>query len=78
MGLVSSHVAMWFCGYLCSVNRMVTKGLLTRLGCDVTAVGSGRECLAAIAGPGHGFKVSGTTVLDNKIMREGDGGEGGV
>lgn len=40
-----------------SVNRMVTKGLLSRLGCDVTVVGSGRECLAAISSPDHGFKV---------------------
>ncbi|CAI5522355.1 unnamed protein product [Closterium sp. Naga37s-1] len=38
------------------VNRMVTKRMVTRLGCEVTVVGSGRECLAALAGPGHGFK----------------------
>lgn len=40
-----------------SVNRMVTKRMVTRLGCEVTVVGSGRECVAALT-PGHGFKVS--------------------
>lgn len=39
------------------VNRMVTKGLLSRLGCDVTTVGSGREAILALSQPGHGFKV---------------------
>ncbi|XP_073312285.1 ethylene receptor 1-like [Primulina huaijiensis] len=31
-----------------SVGRMVTKGLLTHLGCDVLAVGSGDECVKAV------------------------------
>ncbi|MCO5590831.1 hypothetical protein L7F22_044806 [Adiantum nelumboides] len=39
------------------VNRMVTKGLLSRLGCDVTTVGSGREALLALSQAGHTFKI---------------------
>ncbi|KAL3508873.1 hypothetical protein ACH5RR_028274 [Cinchona calisaya] len=31
------------------VSRMVTKGLLVHLGCDVTTVGSGDECLRAVS-----------------------------
>jgi ethylene receptor len=39
------------------VNRMVTRGLLMRLGCEVTVVGSGRECLQVISQPGQSFQV---------------------
>ncbi|KAI5073382.1 hypothetical protein GOP47_0011395 [Adiantum capillus-veneris] len=39
------------------VNRMVTKGLLSRLGCDVTTVGSGREALLALSQACHTFKI---------------------
>ncbi|CAM6002507.1 unnamed protein product [Sphagnum balticum] len=39
------------------VNRMVTRGLLMRLGCEVTVVSSGRECLQVISQPGQSFKV---------------------
>lgn len=31
------------------VSRMVTKGLLLHLGCDVTTVGSGDECLRVVS-----------------------------
>eukprot|EP00897_Mesotaenium_endlicherianum_P004788 jgi/Mesen1/4337/ME000022S03626 len=54
-----------------SVNRMVTKGLLSRLGCDVTVVGSGRECLSAISFHDHGFKV----LLLDLMMPDMDGYE---
>jgi len=36
---------------------MVTRGLLMRLGCEVTVVSSGRECLQVISQPGQSFKV---------------------
>lgn len=36
---------------------MVTRGLLMRLGCDVTVVSSGRECLQIILQPNQVFKV---------------------
>lgn len=36
---------------------MVTRGLLIRLGCDVTVVSSGRDCLQAISQPGQIFRV---------------------
>ncbi|CAK9275972.1 unnamed protein product [Sphagnum jensenii] len=39
------------------VNRMVTRGLLMRLGCEVTVVSSGRECLQVISQPGQSFQV---------------------
>uniref|UniRef100_A0A0D6R4M0 Ethylene receptor n=1 Tax=Araucaria cunninghamii TaxID=56994 RepID=A0A0D6R4M0_ARACU len=39
------------------VNRMVTRGLLARLGCDVTLASSGRECLQAVSQGGQKFKV---------------------
>eukprot|EP01018_Ginkgo_biloba_P032745 Gb_36440 [translate_table: standard] len=39
------------------VNRMVTRGLLIRLGCDVTVVSSGRECLQVISQTRQNFKV---------------------
>eukprot|EP01018_Ginkgo_biloba_P005353 Gb_11604 [translate_table: standard] len=53
------------------VNRMVTRGLLIRLGCDVTVVGSGHECLEAIAQPGQNFKV----ILLDVCMPDMDGYE---
>ncbi|KAJ7569892.1 hypothetical protein O6H91_01G099000 [Diphasiastrum complanatum] len=40
-----------------SVNRMATRGLLIRLGCDVMVVSSGQECLQVLAQPEHGFRV---------------------
>jgi len=40
------------------LNRIVTKKLLERLGCLVTAVSSGFECLGAISGSGgNSFKI---------------------
>lgn len=39
------------------VNRMVTRSLLARLGCDVTVVDSGHECLQAMSQAGQNFKV---------------------
>ena len=39
------------------VNRTVTKKLLEKLGCQVTAVSSGFECLGAISGSGNSFKI---------------------
>eukprot|EP00246_Nothoceros_aenigmaticus_P002342 TRINITY_DN1318_c0_g1_i2.p1 TRINITY_DN1318_c0_g1~~TRINITY_DN1318_c0_g1_i2.p1 ORF type:complete len:186 (-),score=28.97 TRINITY_DN1318_c0_g1_i2:458-1015(-) len=39
------------------VNRMVTRGLLIRLGCDVTVVSSGKECLQVMSEPGQKFRV---------------------
>eukprot|EP00271_Cylindrocystis_brebissonii_P023413 TRINITY_DN969_c0_g1_i1.p1 TRINITY_DN969_c0_g1~~TRINITY_DN969_c0_g1_i1.p1 ORF type:complete len:768 (+),score=166.38 TRINITY_DN969_c0_g1_i1:640-2943(+) len=54
-----------------SVNRKVTKGLLTRLGCEVTDVSSGRECLSVLVGAGHGFKV----LLLDLMMPDMDGYE---
>jgi ethylene receptor len=53
------------------VNRMVTRGLLMRLGCEVTVVSSGRECLQAISQPGQFFKV----LLLDVCMPEMDGYE---
>jgi ethylene receptor len=50
---------------------MVTRGLLIRLGCDVTVVGSGRECLAAIAQPDQNFQV----LLLDVLMPDMDGYE---
>lgn len=40
-----------------SVNRMVTRGLLTRLGCEVTLASSGRECLQIILQRNQTFDV---------------------
>jgi ethylene receptor len=53
------------------VNRMVTRGLLMRLGCEVTVVSSGRECLQAISQPGQLFQV----LLLDVCMPEMDGYE---
>lgn len=39
------------------VSRMVAKGLLSRLGCDVTMAGSGREGLLALSQSGQTFRV---------------------
>eukprot|EP00850_Spirogloea_muscicola_P014468 SM000104S09338 [mRNA] locus=s104:172470:177265:- [translate_table: standard] len=53
-----------------SLNRMVTRGLLCRLGCEVTTVNSGKECLAALV-PGHTFSV----IMLDLVMPEMDGFE---
>ncbi|OIV95032.1 hypothetical protein TanjilG_10852 [Lupinus angustifolius] len=53
------------------VNRTVTKKLLEKLGCQVTAVSSGFECLGAISASGNSFKI---IVLDLH-MPEMDGFE---
>lgn len=53
------------------VNRMVTRGLLIRLGCDVTVVSSGRECLDVISQPGQSFQL----LLLDVIMPDMDGYE---
>ncbi|EFJ08603.1 ethylene response 1, two-component response regulator [Selaginella moellendorffii] len=52
-------------------NRMVTRGLLLRLGCDAFAVGSPRECLQLLAQPGRSFRL----VLVDVYMAESDGFE---
>ncbi|CAM6038085.1 unnamed protein product [Sphagnum compactum] len=39
------------------VNRMVTRGLLMRLGSEVSVVSSGQECLQVISQPGQSFNV---------------------
>ncbi|KAL4200771.1 hypothetical protein AMTRI_Chr02g255280 [Amborella trichopoda] len=39
------------------VNRIVTKGLLVRMGCDVMVVSSGQECLELMSSGGQKFKV---------------------
>ncbi|KAI9079538.1 hypothetical protein K1719_038520 [Acacia pycnantha] len=51
------------------VNRRVTKKLLEKLGCQVTAVSSGFECLGAISASGNTFKV----ILLDVHMPEMDG-----
>ncbi|KAK4273599.1 hypothetical protein QN277_021972 [Acacia crassicarpa] len=51
------------------VNRTVTKKLLEKLGCQVTAVSSGFECLGAISASGNTFKV----ILLDLHMPEMDG-----
>ncbi|CAL0301803.1 unnamed protein product [Lupinus luteus] len=53
------------------VNRTVTKKLFEKLGCQVTAVSSGFECLGAISASGNSFKI---IVLDLH-MPEMDGFE---
>ncbi|RDY01649.1 Protein EIN4, partial [Mucuna pruriens] len=53
------------------VNRTVTKKLLEKLGCQVTAVSSGFECLAAISASGNSFKI----ILLDLHMPELDGFE---
>jgi ethylene receptor len=54
-----------------SVNRIVTRRLLDRLGCNTTVVESGHQCLAALSQPGSGFKV----LLLDLCMPEMDGFE---
>lgn len=52
-----------------SVNRIVTRRLLDRLGCDTTVVESGQQCLAALSQPGSNFRV----LLLDLCMPEMDG-----
>ncbi|KAI4350116.1 hypothetical protein L6164_010632 [Bauhinia variegata] len=52
-----------------NVNRTVTKKLLEKLGCQVTAVSSGFECLSAISASGNSFKI----ILLDLHMPEMDG-----
>ncbi|QCD77590.1 ethylene receptor [Vigna unguiculata] len=54
-----------------NVNRTVTKKLLEKLGCQVTAVSSGFECLGAISASGNLFKI----ILLDLHMPEMDGFE---
>lgn len=54
-----------------SVNRIVTRRLLDRLGCDTTVVESGQQCLAALSQPGSNFRV----LLLDLCMPEMDGYE---
>ncbi|KAI4301989.1 hypothetical protein L6164_035214 [Bauhinia variegata] len=51
------------------VNRTVTKKLLEKLGCEVTAVSSGFECLSAISASSNSFKI----ILLDLHMPEMDG-----
>lgn len=53
------------------VNRTVTKKLLEKLGCQVTAVSSGFQCLAAISASGNTCKI----ILLDLHMPEMDGFE---
>lgn len=46
------------------VNRIVTKRMLEKLGCEVTAVSSGFECLSAITSSENSFAV---VVLDLQV-----------
>lgn len=39
------------------INRSVTKKLLEKLGCEVTAVSSGFECLSALGHAGNAFRI---------------------
>lgn len=54
-----------------NVNRTVTKKLLEKLGCQVTAVSSGVDCLAAITASSMPFKI----ILLDLHMPEMDGFE---
>jgi ethylene receptor len=54
-----------------NVNRTVTKKLLEKLGCQVTAVSSGFDCLAAITASSIPFKI----ILLDLQMPEMDGFE---
>lgn len=40
-----------------SVNRLVTRKLLEKLGCHVSAVSSGLECLSALGPAGTSFQI---------------------
>ncbi|XP_054795300.1 protein EIN4-like [Prosopis cineraria] len=51
------------------INRTVTKKLLEKLGCQVTAVSSGFECLGAVSASGNTFNV----ILLDLHMPEMDG-----
>lgn len=51
------------------VNRVVTRRLLEKLGCTVTALSSGSECLTAISPPGSSIQI----VLLDLHMPELDG-----
>lgn len=53
------------------VNRAVSRKLLEKLGCNVSAVASGFECLNALGAAGHSFQV----VLLDLHMPEMDGFE---
>lgn len=53
------------------VNRIVTRRLLDRLGCDTTVVESGQQCLATLSQPGSNFRV----LLLDLCMPEMDGYE---
>nr|KYP71842.1 Protein EIN4 [Cajanus cajan] len=53
------------------VNRTVTKKLLEKLGCQVTAVSSGFECLGAMTASGNSFRI----ILLDLHMPEMDGFE---
>ncbi|KAL2325304.1 hypothetical protein Fmac_024362 [Flemingia macrophylla] len=53
------------------MNRSVTKKLLEKLGCQVTAVSSGFECLSAVSGSGNSFRI----ILLDLHMPEMDGFE---
>ena len=53
------------------VNRTVTKKLLEKLGCQVTAVSSGIECLAVVSASGNSFKM----IILDLHMPEMDGYE---
>eukprot|EP01018_Ginkgo_biloba_P018087 Gb_28304 [translate_table: standard] len=53
------------------VNRMVTRGLLIRLGCDVIVASSGRECLQVISQATQNIKV----ILLDVCMPDMDGYE---
>lgn len=52
-----------------SVNRIVTRRLLDRLGCSTTVVESGQQCLTALSQPGSAFQV----LLLDLCMPEMDG-----
>ncbi|KAL3684306.1 hypothetical protein R1sor_002328 [Riccia sorocarpa] len=54
-----------------SVNRIVTRRLLDRLGCNTTVVESGHQCLATLSQPGSSFQV----LLLDLCMPEMDGYE---
>ncbi|XLT09398.1 hypothetical protein HN51_055191 [Arachis hypogaea] len=53
------------------VNRIVTKKLLEKLGCQVTAVSSGFECLSAISASNNSFRI----ILLELHMHDMDGSD---